>query len=82
MTGRSQVAPLTSVAYVDVCCHVQGQGIARQRQAIVNGLRDSVMVSNLIIKPSAVLCSVCPRLWCALICCAGSTENTDILKTL
>ena len=76
------MASLTFLACNNVCCHVQGQGIARQRQAIVNGLRDSVMVSILIPKPSAVLSNVRPRLWCALGCCAGSTEITDILKTL
>ena len=55
INGCNLKAPLTphDLACIGVCCHVQGQGIARQRQAIVNGLRDSVMVRQ---RSSNALC--------------------------
>ena len=50
----------------------QGQGIARQRQAIVNGLRDSVMVCS--ADPHAVL----PWNYSASACLAFESTNYSL----
>lgn len=43
----------------------QGQGIARQRQAIVNGLKDSVMVC--LAAPHATFAMLQQESWCSLL---------------